>query len=664
MNVTVDGDDLSGRYQPSELEAISIRFEADRGEVGVGTLVLPDPDGTLEHYAGQQLLLEVGATTVLDGFVGATRRDRGGTIGGRLVHYHSLLDDNALLNGHVAAWTRPEELDWERMEAFVDHFLGHLTLDTTWLLHTNAQTVPGKKYLTEALFQELQDDLEKATGKTMFIEHRRFHWHLPTEGIISDMAIVATGEDRIDTFALDSATPPNRSKDPGELGVKVYARNDAGDSRAATDGVAQGRHDGAGLRHERLVEEPDASPTYLQSIANVTLTRVKAERITYEGTIGPLTAEQLERIPVGCLINVTDDVWGLTESTQRIAAMTVTYKHPDQFMASLELGYPIRLWSKPPKTSPPPVQPPAYVAPPCASLNLDAYVDTFPDGPVENDYFASTGSGAGEWDTGEGTWTLTYTTGDADAGDPVTIGQDAGRVYCKLPVDNGVGSYVHAALVGYDDIWQNVAFRVDMVFDWDSTNMGDGGFPFGFAGDGPFVQLGQDYVFYPFTSLNGIDNGEVLTSPTRMIWECDPDGGEQRVKFFDAADPVPSTWDIVDNTITAFPSDMEIQVARGDALGTGEVEFGIRSFTLEPIDPCDDAGPLAGQERGPELAFVGDTAQDAGITNYPYMPGSLKVWLDGLRTFDFDETDPTTGDFTLDTPPGTGVNVRVEYKGA
>jgi hypothetical protein len=358
VDITIAGVDRSASYTPEELDQLSFRFVADKGEVGIGSVPIPDDAGTQEPYSGQQFLAEVGASTVFDGFVGGVDRDRDGIPSDRLVHWHHIGDDNALLDGYAAVWNRPAETDRARMLAFVSTFLGHLSLDTTWILNTNVVTVPAKQYVTETLFSELQDDLGKLTGKTLFIEHRRIHWHLYTEGIIAGIAVVTTGEDYIASFPLLSASPPRRSKDPMDLRVKVIARNGRGQTRDATDATAASRHDADGMRHEGIVDEPDATVAQLQIIANTTLAEHKAERITYEGTIGPLTAEQLEDMPVGSLMNVTDHVWGLSSSTQRIAAMTVRYRHPDQFFADLEMGYPIRTRRKPPVTTrPPPVAP-------------------------------------------------------------------------------------------------------------------------------------------------------------------------------------------------------------------------------------------------------------------------------------------------------------------
>lgn len=361
MKVTIAGVDVSGEYTESELEEISVAFRATDGEVGLGTALVPDIDGSMDPFSAQQFKLEVGATVVFDGFLGPITKDRNGVVhdGNRMAWHHQVGDDNMLLNGHVSVWSRPAETDVARMTAFVDHFLGYLSLDTTWLLGTHAVNLPAKKYQTDTLFAELQTDCGEPSGKTMFIEHRRFHWHLPTEGITAGLAIVdAPDEDRITSFENQSSQPPVRSKDGMDLGTRVIAKNAKGDTYVAEDAVAIAAFDAWGVKHQRLLIDDEATPAQLATKAEQVLADNKRERFTYTGTIGPLTAEQVDMIPVGSLINCTDRVWGLTSSTQRIAGLTLKYVHPDQFMATLELAYPPRIRVRPPVTSPPPKQTP------------------------------------------------------------------------------------------------------------------------------------------------------------------------------------------------------------------------------------------------------------------------------------------------------------------
>ncbi len=349
MQVTIEGVDRSSDYQLDELDGLEIVFVADEGEVGQGTLPVPAGDGSSEAYSGQQALLVSGGVTILDGFVGSTNRDRNGiTASTRVLNRYTLLDENVLLGGHRAVkWVRPEETDRARILAAITQFLSHLSLDTTWVLNTNNETIPAKTYLTEDVFTELQTDCGEPTIKTMFIWDRKFHWHRQNEGETAGLTIVATGENRTTTFALESANPPVRTKDGMDLATDVLARNDAGDTYQTSDAPAQALHDAAGVRHQRLIEGGAASLAYITALANRTLAKLQKERKSFIGTIGPLTPAQVALIPPGSLITVTDPVWGLTSSTQRIAGLRLQYRHPDTFMATLELGYTPRVRIKP-----------------------------------------------------------------------------------------------------------------------------------------------------------------------------------------------------------------------------------------------------------------------------------------------------------------------------
>lgn len=385
MKVTINGVDRSSSYQQEELESIQIALVADKGEPGVGSAPVPDPSASQSPWAGQKLVLEVGTDLVATTFLGGIDRDRSGIAagtGGRLVNHHHIIDENAQLNGYVALqWKRPAESDYERISAFITAFLGHLSLDTTWVLNTLTAPLPAKTYLTEGLYSELQEDCGNPTGKTLFIERGRIHWHLPTAGITAGITIVEAENANYSTsYPLLSRNPPVRTKDPMDLATKVYARNDRGQVRSATDATAVARHDAAGLRHERLVEEPSGSTAQLTTLAATTLADNKAERITYEGEIGPLTAAQLALIPAGALITVTDHVWGLSSSVQRIAAETIRYAHPDQFFVGLQLGYPIRIRAKPIRHTQPPKEIPPYICDPANFTvpHCDDPLDTSP----------------------------------------------------------------------------------------------------------------------------------------------------------------------------------------------------------------------------------------------------------------------------------------------
>lgn len=352
MQITIEGVDRSTTYQRDELDAIQIQFSGDMGasEPGEGTLPVPSETMSEEASSGQQALIESDGETILDGFIGAMNRDRNGVaVGARQVFRYALLDENALLGGHRAyKWVRPAETDRVRMLAAIDEFLGHLSLDVTYVLNTNNEDLPAKTYITEDIFGELQTDCGDPTAKTMFIYERAFHWHRQNEGVTAGLEIVdPSTADGITKFALVDASPPQRSKDAMDLAVDVLATNDAGDTYSTTDATAQTLHDSSGMRHERLIEGGSRTLAQITTMANRLLSTYKVERVTYAGTLGPLTTAQVKLLEPGALITVTNAVWGLTASTQRIGGMTLRYMHPDLWMVDLQLGYKARLRIRP-----------------------------------------------------------------------------------------------------------------------------------------------------------------------------------------------------------------------------------------------------------------------------------------------------------------------------
>lgn len=337
--VKINAVDRSTGYTNSELEAISLRYTATDGEVGQGSVPVPNPAGTTEPYAGQSFQLLVGATLLFDGFIGPLQRERGETATGtRLVDTYTTGDENAVLSGFRAyRWVRPAETTKARFLAFLADFVPWVT-DTTWVTNDVVENMTAKTYTTETLFSELFQEIKDLTGNTAFIENHRAHLHPQTVGITGGLAFSDTAYDYATTLPLYN---PQRSKDPIDLrdDVMVVVPKH---SYIATDPTAIARYDAGGLKHQSLVVLDSGTLAEATTKANALLASANAERITYEFDTGPLTAAQFASIPVGCLVSVTSAVLGLSASTQRIAAMTVSYRVGDTFMAHIEMGFPVR----------------------------------------------------------------------------------------------------------------------------------------------------------------------------------------------------------------------------------------------------------------------------------------------------------------------------------
>lgn len=402
MKVYIHGTDVSDKYTPEELGRFEIVQSAVGTQPGQGNATVISPDGTLEPYAGQSFKIVVGAVTVFNGFCGAMTRDRSSTAQHtRLANVIDVVDENAMLNGYRAGPTkRPKETDVARMRWAVGHYLEHAGLDTTYLLSTNAKKVPAKEYRTEDIFGELQSDCGDPTGKTLFVENRRLHWHQPGDGATAGLTIVDSGEDRVTSFALDSAQPPRRDKDPADLATSVVAINSKNQKARADDSAALARYDSDGIKHYRLIDSPDSDREELQDLADGLLAQHKTERFTYMGTIRNLTAAQTVLIPPGSLVTCTDVVWGVTATALIVGQRTLKYVHPDKFDVTLELSNPPRVRAgaggstgtttpPPPVVIPPPFVPelqgncgPYPLTPSGTTLPLSVQFGTFGTGPI------------------------------------------------------------------------------------------------------------------------------------------------------------------------------------------------------------------------------------------------------------------------------------------
>jgi hypothetical protein len=338
--VKVNAVDRSAAYSPEEFQAISIRLTARDGEVGQGSAPIPDPAGTQTPYAGQSFQFKVGATMLLDGFVGPLMRERGASgTGTRVVDTYAIGDENAVLSGFRAYnWSRPAETTRARFLAFLAAYVPWVT-DTTWVTTDVVGDMPAKTYVTETLFSELFAEIKDLTGNTAFIENHRGHLHPATVGMTGGLAFSDASYDFSSTCPIYN---PKRSKDPIDLRNDILVTSPTA-SATATDATSISRYDAGGLKHQSLVQLATGTSAEVAAKAAALLADALNERIMYEFDTGPLTAAQLASIPVGCLVSITSSVMGLSASTQRIASLTVSYVHPDLFRVHVELGFPVRI---------------------------------------------------------------------------------------------------------------------------------------------------------------------------------------------------------------------------------------------------------------------------------------------------------------------------------
>lgn len=632
MNVTIAGVDVSSNYKPDELSAIQLGFSASDGEIGTGTLPVPE-DGSLVTYAGRSAVLDEDSTTVFDGFLGERLRNRSaGDAGTRRLVTVTTADTNALLHGQTAyKWSRPKETDRARMLAFAADFLPS-DVTTTWVLNTNNRTVPKKVYTTDDLFTDLQADMGDLTGKTGFMVGRDLHWHLFTEGDTAGLAISdVSGEyDNITTFFPDSANSPSLRLDPADLIVTATAYNSKGQTATYTDAAKKALYDVDGIKHHKLVDLSDGTHAELVDAAKATVLANRAERLTYECDIGPLTSAQVALLPPGALMNVTSQMWGLTNSTQRIAQLSITRRHPGKWMAHITMAFPVRIRKKPtpvatPTTpvTPQPLPPPLLNVPCVVDLGtaLGGFAITLNDDPVNNTLTAGGGgivlhSELGFHIVAESPQSFSL---------PAVI---SGRVL--LPATPALGT-LEAFGIGVNgppgaEVQQGLGINV----------LGTGGVAHIYAkGGGSSVTTdipGGVEVGFRIDLAADLSVGVSVwpISNPADIWNA---GGAAP-----GGATTPTGW----------------AVEAGGGTSTVNADWTVTNLQLDQGGDCTTGSALpagyAGSSYGPIDMGLGNGTQTVFTFPYPYVPGTLAIEVDG--TFQtVTELDPAVGTFQLSFAP-------------
>lgn len=650
MRVTRDGVDRSTTYLPEELAAITVALSAWDGDPGQGSIPIPDPNGNLEAYDGQPLLLQHDGHTILNGFVGGVTNERGATsVGPRQSILYAIGDDNALLHGHATTgWRRPRESPASRWSAFNHHFLGNL--NDAWLLRTNEVgiTIPKKTYRSDDVFSDVLADTQPPTAKTVYIEHRRLHWHLATEGQISELALTDDLFDEIDALSIRN---PQRIKDGMDLRSEMWGRNDKGVIAYVSDATSLARHSSDGLAHQGYQEY--GTETYSEMVRDLTaaLAERKKERVTYSCEVGPLTADQAVKLIPGSQINCTGAVWRLNNSTQRLARVELIYRNSEEgksFLARLELGYPIRLRRKPPKTH----------------RYADPRPPFVPNSPCDD-------------------ITDTFERADSIFHGPI-LGWD----------DAGFSDFGPAWLPGYGHIAND-----QMAFDSQGDN--DTGYEtldsvMPFPSFGTFRIENNSWTEYVGFSVL-LNDGILAEARWTQYTGMDPldallvvsldDGVNRRAETVIPVDGIPTsmTWEIQPTGITVVTGLTSVTTLVADASPAPLPRLRTaRDFTFiaktagggsAVFDSLDITGmgctPDKNQPTVWQIVGIGDSLTTTFHTPDAYIPGTLEVRVDGVPIINgLVEGDPALGTFQIDFAPLDAIGdagaeiVRARYTAA
>lgn len=651
MDLTIAGDTIAYEPNDDDLAGLTLEFAAFDGSVGIGQVPIRDTSSTLAYATGAFFSVREIDTLLLDGIIVDHDAAKGveKVTDARLVSY-SVADPNILLDGFRVIRNRPEETDVARVLAM--YTLDNLDMDTTWVLNTHTVTMPAKKYKSDGGWtSELIPDLVELTGKTLFVhdkangvdgDGRCLHYHRLTDGHTAGLSIsdVLSAVNGTTVFA-----PGNPTRDTTAIDLRNNVRGDDQENRIAyaEDATSQGVHNEGTHRYEAYLQFEATSQANLQSKVNAYLLSQKDDYVTYTCSIGPLDATALALIRVGDLITVTSYVMGLTAAPKRIAHMRLKVfvdggvPAPGLWTAELELGAPRRRRrsGKGAKPNTPVTGPPIFTNP-CTFME-----DSF---NRANTSFSTTGGGT------------------ADSGQVWVAGSNFLRIQSnRMDVTGAADSITFDQNDAYlpQDIYQ---VPVTGAFDFITSLSGEQGF-FIVCNDGDIIIKAYTDTGTGDLVLEATDGTNTVTSSATPGVLSDPIG----VDFEVNATEVQVVFDGNSRTVdlgNATPAAIA-DITKFDRFSWYLSITGGGTFTVEDLSiqyDCVDIGPLPGQPVVESIG-TGDGADVTWATDYPYRPGSLKLYVNGVRIFAFTQTDPDAGTFTFATAPANGSEIYAEYQG-
>lgn len=649
MDITLAGSGVTYIPDDDQLARVSLEFAAFDGEVGTGQLPIQDSAAALTVVTGRQAKVLEQGTVLTDGFVIDLDRARGPEPASTAREYAvSIMDANALLTGFRLEWNRGSETDYARVIAFAAAYLP--SADTAFVLNASTATMPKKRYSSGDGASELIMDLVEFTGKTMFVHDkangtgRCLHYHVITTGHACGLTITdANGvADGITSFKPQQ---PIRQRTSVDLINDVKGRDQSNRTFIAKDATSITAHDADGLRHQAIVDFEAVSQADLDAKTNAILASQKNDLDTYTCAIGPLDNNALALIRVGDIIPVTSSVMGLVGNNQRIAHMTLTPyavggpPSPGLWNAYLELGNPIRRRARVKagpglgRIIPPP--PPFDPGVGCNDVTLiGAWVhDT---GSSSNDTasvsdttgsFAETANAtmSSRWHKTVSPGTKPYEIHSYWVLNNVSASVGGAQVFMYINNPPGTDETYASFHVGSDT-------GIPIVYQWIASFRGAADIDYGAQSAGPFnVELAIRVAAGGQMSCRVACNGITDTG-----W-------------------VPQTG-VGSNLSVVYI------VARTDSAGVFPYSIGLVGFTITESSP--GCAPEIGQGIVPEVVGTGNSSTVLFNTDFPYQPGTLIVWVNGIREFNVTETSPSTGGFTFASPPFTGEIIEVQYVAA
>jgi hypothetical protein len=337
VSIRIAGTTVSERlYRFDQLDRLEIVCEAFDGNIGVGTFILPDPDGDTNFKGHREVYITqddgAGAVVLFDGFIGDQGRTGIAPLHPEREHILQTADGNILMTQFRVHATRPEETIADRWRWFRDEY--RVQWDDTWILDTDPVTLPAKNYGGLGFTELIADTV--GCGKTAFVHSNRdpaaafrrcLHMHRFTEG---HAATISISDVTADWLGVSDVFPPikfeRREHSPIELYNDIVGRDQTGRTATVFDATSIADHNADGMEHDAIVDFEADSQEELFRLTQQYLTEHKLELQTYLVTISGLGADDMAKFNEGDLIDVTSEILGMpgTISPIRIARNRAT----------------------------------------------------------------------------------------------------------------------------------------------------------------------------------------------------------------------------------------------------------------------------------------------------------------------------------------------------
>lgn len=632
VTVTLAGGAITYNPTVDQLNGLTLQFAAFDGEVGIGQWPVEDASASLSTATGRQAKLAVNAVVLTDGFIVDNDRNRGPEVAGTAREYtFSVMDANALLDGFRVLRTRPSETDYARVIAFAAADLPSAA--TTYVKNTSTVTMPKKKYENDGGWGDLITDLTEFTGKTLFLHTTAagglcLHYHVLTDGHTCGLTI---DDSQTPTNTLRFAPQnPRRQRTSVDLGNSIKGRDQANRVYIASDATSVTTHNADGLFHQKLVDFEATSQADLNVKTQAYLASNKDDYDTYTCAIGPMNSDSLALIRVGDIITVTSSVMGLIASPQRIAHMTATpIGSGVQWALDLELGAPIRRRAR--------------VKVGAAIGRIIVPTPPFDQNKGCNDVVLS-----GAWTTSQTNMSVSIS-GVTGTFTNTNIGSTPHQSTASKTTSLGTRPYeVHAFFTAPAYVTINGG---DICY----LECDDGG------GIVSSVQCAVEdlggigehrFIVNPRTG-SAIDFGEVGVGP--YFLDCGIRVGTSGTIEVRGVSGTHDTGWVSQTGTSGTLASVALLVSHGD-------ESAVTTLTdITITESSIGCVPSVGQAVAPESVGTGDGATTAFTTDFPYQPGTLRIFLNGTPEFGFTETNPAIGAFSFTAAPFLGEVITATY---